>query len=86
MGQLQRPNPPLLFVSQFLSKPPSAPEPFPPLPPEELLVCDRLTVISQECQSLGGGSGDEASSTSEHPEDSALGGCDSGVGAASGAA
>ncbi|NWY72093.1 I10R2 protein, partial [Erithacus rubecula] len=57
-------------LKEFLSKPPSAPQPF-PLPQEELLVYDRLTVISQECQSEG--SGDEASSTPEHPEDSAQG-------------
>ncbi|NXT99136.1 I10R2 protein, partial [Buphagus erythrorhynchus] len=60
-------------LKEFLSKPPSAPQPFPPLPQEELLVYDRLTVISQESQSLSAGSGDEASRSPEHPEDSAQG-------------
>ncbi|NWS91705.1 I10R2 protein, partial [Toxostoma redivivum] len=61
-------------LKEFLSKPPSAPQLFSPLPQEELLVCDRLTVISQESQSLRAGSGAEASRTPEHPEDSAQGG------------
>ncbi|XP_023782199.1 interleukin-10 receptor subunit beta-like isoform X2 [Cyanistes caeruleus] len=71
-------------LKEFLSKPPSALQPFPPLPNEELLVYDKLIVISEEPQSLGEGSGDEASRTPEHPEDSAQGASDSGVGAASG--
>ncbi|XP_005037151.2 PREDICTED: interleukin-10 receptor subunit beta [Ficedula albicollis] len=62
-------------LKEFLSKPPSAPQPF-SLPQEELLVYDRLTVISQESQSEG--SGDEASRTPEHPEDPAQGVSDSG--------
>ncbi|XP_014745841.1 PREDICTED: interleukin-10 receptor subunit beta [Sturnus vulgaris] len=86
MEQLERPNPPFLFLSQFLSKPPSASQPFPALPQEELLVYDRLTVISQESQSLGEGSGEEPSGAPEHPEDSAQGEPNSGVGAASGKA
>ncbi|NXH51553.1 I10R2 protein, partial [Rhabdornis inornatus] len=60
-------------LKEFLSKPPSASQPFPPLPQEELLVYDRLTVISQESQSLREGSEDEASRTPGHPEDSAQG-------------
>ncbi|XP_062344209.1 interleukin-10 receptor subunit beta-like isoform X2 [Cinclus cinclus] len=61
-------------------------EPFPPLPQEEPLLYDRLTVISQESQSLSEGSGNEASRTPEQPEDSAQGDSDPGVGAASGRA
>ncbi|NWI05933.1 I10R2 protein, partial [Tichodroma muraria] len=65
-------------LKEFLSKPPSAPQPFPPLAQEELLVCDKLTVISQESRSLSEGSGDdEASRTPEHPQDSAQGDPDS---------
>ncbi|RLV63676.1 hypothetical protein DV515_00018031, partial [Chloebia gouldiae] len=65
-------------LKEFLSKPPSAPQPFPPLPPEELLVCDKLTVISEQSQTLREGSGDEASRTAELPQDSAQGDSDSG--------
>lgn len=71
MGQLQRPNAHFLFVSQFLSKPPGAPQPFPPR--EELLACDKLTVISEQSQSLPEGAGDGASGTPELPQDSAQG-------------
>ncbi|NXX28436.1 I10R2 protein, partial [Nicator chloris] len=60
-------------LKEFLSKPPSALQPFPPLPQEELLVYDKLTVISEPSQSLSAGSGDEASRTPEHPQDSARG-------------
>ncbi|NXS35788.1 I10R2 protein, partial [Pomatostomus ruficeps] len=59
-------------LKEFLSKPPGAPEPFPPLAQEELLVCDKLTVISEESQTLSDGSGAE-----EHPQDSAQGDSDS---------
>ncbi|XP_041328538.1 interleukin-10 receptor subunit beta-like isoform X3 [Pyrgilauda ruficollis] len=69
-------------ASQFLSKPPSAPQPFPPR--EELLVCDKLTVIPEQPQTLPEGPGDEG--TPELPQDSAPGDSDSGVGAASGEA
>ncbi|KAI1241421.1 hypothetical protein IHE44_0004894 [Lamprotornis superbus] len=65
-------------LKEFLSKPPSASQPFPALPQEELLVYDRLTVISQESQSLSEGSGEEPSGTPEHPEDSAQGDPNSG--------
>ncbi|NXA76782.1 I10R2 protein, partial [Thryothorus ludovicianus] len=64
-------------LKEFLNKAPSAPQPFPPLPQEQLLVCDKLSVISQESQSLPEGSGDEASGTPEHPRDSAGGDSDS---------
>ncbi|XP_068035537.1 interleukin-10 receptor subunit beta isoform X3 [Anomalospiza imberbis] len=73
-------------LKEFLSKPPSAPQPFPPLPREELLVCDKLTVVSEQSQALSEGSGDEARRTPELPQDSAPGDSDSGVGAASGKA
>ncbi|NXI16194.1 I10R2 protein, partial [Irena cyanogastra] len=64
-------------LKEFLSKPPSALQPFPPLPQEELLVCDKLTVISEHSQTLSEGSGDEASRTPELPQDSAQGDSDS---------
>ncbi|NXK70263.1 I10R2 protein, partial [Sylvietta virens] len=60
-------------LKEFLSKPASALQPFPPLPQEELLVCDQLTVISEQSQSLREGSGEEASRTPEQPLDSAQG-------------
>ncbi|NWX66758.1 I10R2 protein, partial [Promerops cafer] len=60
-------------LKEFLSKPPSARQPFPPVPQEELLVYAKLTVISEPSQTPRGGSGDEASRTPEHPEDSAQG-------------
>ncbi|NXE99690.1 I10R2 protein, partial [Menura novaehollandiae] len=60
-------------LKEFLSKPPSAPQSFPPLPQEEHLVYDKLTVISEESQNPRDGSGDEASRTPEHPQDSAQG-------------
>ncbi|NWU36998.1 I10R2 protein, partial [Hylia prasina] len=55
-------------LKEFLSKAASAPEPLPPLPQEELLVCDQLTVISEQSQSLT-----EGSRTPEQPQDSAQG-------------
>ncbi|XP_041258077.1 interleukin-10 receptor subunit beta-like isoform X2 [Onychostruthus taczanowskii] len=67
-------------LKEFLSKPPSAPQPFPP--GEELLVCDELTVIPEQPQTLTEGPGDEG--TAELPQDSAPGDPHSGVGAASG--
>lgn len=73
-------------LKEFLSKPRSAPQPFPPLAQEELLVCDKLSVISEEPQALRDGSGAEASRTPEHPQDSARGDSASGLGAASGKA
>ncbi|NWT76514.1 I10R2 protein, partial [Prunella himalayana] len=64
-------------LKEFLSKPPGAVQPFPPLAQEELLVCDKLTVISEPPQSLREGRGDEASRTPELPQHS-----DPGVGKA----
>ncbi|NWS33018.1 I10R2 protein, partial [Polioptila caerulea] len=64
-------------LKEFLSRPPSTPQPFPTPAAEELLVCDKLSVVSQECQSPREGSGDEASGTPEHPQDSAPGDSDS---------
>ncbi|NXR65600.1 I10R2 protein, partial [Rhadina sibilatrix] len=58
-------------LKEFLSRPASAAQPLPPLAQEELLVCDELVVISEP--SLSEGSGDEASRTPEHPQDSAQG-------------
>ncbi|NXQ19685.1 I10R2 protein, partial [Peucedramus taeniatus] len=62
-------------LKEFLSKPPSALQPFPPLPQEELLVYDKLTVISEQPQTLQ--EGDEACRTPELPQDSAQGDSDS---------
>ncbi|NXR53970.1 I10R2 protein, partial [Hippolais icterina] len=64
-------------LKEFLSKPAGAAQPFPPLAQEELLVYDKLTVISEHSQTLSEGSGDEASRTPEHPQDSAQGDSDS---------
>ncbi|NXR43389.1 I10R2 protein, partial [Zosterops hypoxanthus] len=65
-------------LKEFLSKPASAPQPFPAAAQEELLVCDTLTVISEQSQGLSEGSGEEEDSrTAWHPQDSAQG--DSGV-------
>ncbi|XP_036236046.1 interleukin-10 receptor subunit beta isoform X2 [Molothrus ater] len=58
-------------LKEFLSKPPGAPQPFPPR--EELLVCDKLTVIAEQSQTLPGGAGDGASRTPELPQDPAQG-------------
>ncbi|NWT61024.1 I10R2 protein, partial [Erythrocercus mccallii] len=60
-------------LKEFLSKPASAAQPLPALPQEEFLVCDELTVISEQSQSLREGSGDEASRNPEQPQDSAQG-------------
>ncbi|NWH95860.1 I10R2 protein, partial [Aegithalos caudatus] len=54
-------------LKEFLSKPGSAAQPLPALP-EELLVCDKLSVISEPSQSLR-----EGSRSPEHPQDSAQG-------------
>ncbi|NWZ93570.1 I10R2 protein, partial [Nesospiza acunhae] len=58
-------------LKEFLSKPPGAPQPF--LPREELLVCEKLTVISEQSQTLPEGAGDGASRTPELPQHSAQG-------------
>ncbi|NWH42084.1 I10R2 protein, partial [Chloropsis hardwickii] len=60
-------------LKEFLSRAPSTPQPFPPLPQEELLVWDKLSVISEPPQSPSAGGGDEASRTPEHPQDPAQG-------------
>ncbi|NXB80095.1 I10R2 protein, partial [Donacobius atricapilla] len=64
-------------LKEFLNKPASAAQPLPPLPQEELLVYDKLSVISEQSQTLSEGSGDEASRTPEHPQDPAQGDSDS---------
>ncbi|NXF52287.1 I10R2 protein, partial [Oceanites oceanicus] len=55
-------------LKEFLSKPPSL-QFFPPLPQEEHLY-DKLTVISEESKNQSDEAGDEASKTTEHPQDS----------------
>ncbi|NWH61950.1 I10R2 protein, partial [Geococcyx californianus] len=57
-------------LKEFLSKPPSGSQFFPPLPQEEHLFCDKLTVISEESKNQCTDSGDEASNTTEHLQDS----------------
>ncbi|KAJ7427815.1 hypothetical protein WISP_03697 [Willisornis vidua] len=42
------------YELQFLSKPPSAPQSFSPLPQEEHLIYDKLTVISEDSQNPRG--------------------------------
>ncbi|NWS01819.1 I10R2 protein, partial [Motacilla alba] len=58
-------------LKEFLSRPPSAPQPLPPR--EELLVCDELTVVPEHSQSLTAGAGQEAGGTPELPLDPAQG-------------
>lgn len=70
MVWLVQPNSHFLFPSQFLSKPPSGSQFFPPLPQEEHLSYDKLTVISEECKNQSDETGDEASKTTEHLQDS----------------
>ncbi|NXO25326.1 I10R2 protein, partial [Cisticola juncidis] len=62
-------------LKEFLSRPAGAPQPFPPLAQEELLVCDELTVLEEQPQTPREGSG--ASRTPEPPQDSAQGDSDS---------
>lgn len=65
-----QPNSHFLFPSQFLSKPPSGAQFFSPLPQEEHLFYDKLTVISEESKNNSDETGDEASKTTEHLQDS----------------
>ncbi|XP_050188824.1 interleukin-10 receptor subunit beta isoform X1 [Myiozetetes cayanensis] len=69
-------------LKEFLSKSPTAPEPFFPLPQEEHLY-DKLTVIPEDSQNARDEAEDE-SETPEHPQGSEQGDSDSGVGTASG--
>ncbi|XP_064261214.1 interleukin-10 receptor subunit beta-like [Passer domesticus] len=62
-------------LKEFLSTPPGAPQPFPPR--EELLVCDKLTVISEPCHPLPEGTGAEG--TPGLPQDPAQGHSTSGA-------
>ncbi|XP_027604656.2 interleukin-10 receptor subunit beta [Pipra filicauda] len=71
-------------LKEFLSKPPTAPQSFSPLPQEEHLICDKLTVIPEDSQNPRDEAEDEASETPEHPQGSEQGDSDSGVGTASG--
>ncbi|NWQ66175.1 I10R2 protein, partial [Neopipo cinnamomea] len=56
-------------LKEFLSKPPSAPQPFSPLP-QEHLIYDKLTVIPEDSQDPRDEAEDEASETPEHPQGS----------------
>ncbi|NXX95816.1 I10R2 protein, partial [Centropus bengalensis] len=53
-------------LKEFLSKPPSGLQFFSPLPQEEHLFYDKLTVISEESKNQSNDSGDETSNTAEH--------------------
>ncbi|NXL02474.1 I10R2 protein, partial [Mesembrinibis cayennensis] len=57
-------------LKEFLSKPPSGSQLFSPLPQEEHLFYDKLTVISEESRNQSDETGDEASKTTEHLQDS----------------
>ncbi|NWS66441.1 I10R2 protein, partial [Crotophaga sulcirostris] len=57
-------------LKEFLSRPPSGLQFFSPLPQEEHLFYDKLTVISEESKNQSTDSGDEASNTAEHLQDS----------------
>ncbi|XP_069641325.1 interleukin-10 receptor subunit beta isoform X5 [Haliaeetus albicilla] len=57
-------------LKEFLSKPPSGAQFFSPLPQEEHLFYDKLTVISEESKNNSDETGDEASKTTEHLQDS----------------
>ncbi|NXK92007.1 I10R2 protein, partial [Formicarius rufipectus] len=53
-------------LKEFLSKPPSTPQSFSPLPQKEHLIYDKLTVISEDSQNPRDEAEDEASETQEH--------------------
>ncbi|XP_054066827.1 interleukin-10 receptor subunit beta isoform X2 [Rissa tridactyla] len=57
-------------LKEFLSKPPSGSQLFSPLPQEEHLFYDKLTVVSEEPKNHSDETGDEASKTTEHLQDS----------------
>ncbi|XP_035752353.1 LOW QUALITY PROTEIN: interleukin-10 receptor subunit beta [Egretta garzetta] len=57
-------------LKEFLSKPTSGSQFFPPLPQEEHLFYDKLTVISEESKNKSNGAGDEASKITENLQDS----------------
>ncbi|NXA09137.1 I10R2 protein, partial [Sapayoa aenigma] len=60
-------------LKEFLSKPPTAPQPLSPLPQEECLIYDKLTVISEDSQNPSEETEDEASETREHLQGSEQG-------------
>ncbi|NXG04408.1 I10R2 protein, partial [Sakesphorus luctuosus] len=60
-------------LKEFLSKPPSAPQSFSPLPQEEHLIYDKLTVISEDSQNPRAEAEGEASETPEHLQGSEQG-------------
>ncbi|XP_074956790.1 interleukin-10 receptor subunit beta [Phalacrocorax aristotelis] len=57
-------------LREFLSKSPSGSQFFSPLPQEEHVFYDKLTVISEEYKNQSNETGDEASKTTEHLQDS----------------
>ncbi|KFV89704.1 Interleukin-10 receptor subunit beta, partial [Fulmarus glacialis] len=57
-------------LKEFLNKPPSGSQFFPPLPQEERFFYDKLTVISEESKNQSDETGNEASKTTEHLQDS----------------
>ncbi|NXV98475.1 I10R2 protein, partial [Calonectris borealis] len=57
-------------LKEFLSKSPSGSQFFPPLPQEEHLFYDKLTVISEESKNQSDETANEASKTTEHLQDS----------------
>ncbi|KAM4684299.1 interleukin-10 receptor subunit beta [Amazona ochrocephala] len=57
-------------LKEFLNKPSSGSQIFSPVPQEEHLFYDKITVISEESRSHSDETGDEASETPEHLQDS----------------
>ncbi|XP_009586379.1 PREDICTED: interleukin-10 receptor subunit beta-like, partial [Fulmarus glacialis] len=66
-------------LKEFLNKPPSGSQFFPPLPQEERFFYDKLTVISEESKNQSDETGNEASKTTEHLQDSEQEDSDSGI-------
>ncbi|NXF98590.1 I10R2 protein, partial [Eubucco bourcierii] len=57
-------------LKEFLSKPPSSSEFFSAFPQEEHLFYDKLTVVSEESEKQSDETGNEASKTTEHLQES----------------
>ncbi|NXM26552.1 I10R2 protein, partial [Oxyruncus cristatus] len=64
-------------LKEFLSKPPTALQPFSPFPQEEHLIYDKLTVTPEDPQAARDEAEDEANETPEHPQGSEQGDSDS---------
>ncbi|NWR39969.1 I10R2 protein, partial [Tachuris rubrigastra] len=64
-------------LKEFLSKPPTAPQPFSPLPQEKHPIYDKLTVIPEDSQTPRDEAEVEASETPEYPQGSEQGDSDS---------